>query len=62
MALLDQSFRLNKLASVDRFVKRKDEMQRAMETGEAYRTRLEPPPADVAVAHEGRMGVDIHIY
>jgi len=29
-----------------------DEMQRAMETGEMYRTRLVPPPADVAVAHE----------
>ncbi len=31
-----------------------DEMQRAMETGESYRTRLEPPPADPAVAHEPR--------
>ncbi len=31
-----------------------DEMQRAMETGEPYQTRLEPPPADPAVAHEPR--------
>jgi len=38
-----------------------DEMIRAMETVAPYRARLEPPPADVAVAHEGRMGVDIHI-
>jgi hypothetical protein len=36
-----------------------DEMKRAMETGEPYRTRLEPPPADAAVAHEGRMGVEV---
>ena len=32
-----------------------DEMRRAMETGEVYRTRLVPGPADKAVAHEGRM-------
>ncbi|MBA2286378.1 MAG: N-6 DNA methylase, partial [Ktedonobacteraceae bacterium] len=31
-----------------------DEMQRASESGEAYRTRLEPGPADASVAHEGR--------
>ena len=31
-----------------------DEMKRAMETGEPYRTRLDPPPADPAVAHEPR--------
>ncbi len=31
-----------------------DEMQRAMETGVAYQTRLTPGPADPAVAHEGR--------
>jgi hypothetical protein len=31
-----------------------DEMQRAMETGVAYRTRLDPPPADPAVAHAPR--------
>ena len=37
-----------------------DEMRRAMETGVAYRTRLVPGPADKAVAHEGRMGADIH--
>jgi len=29
-----------------------DEMQRAMETGEPYQTRLDPPPADPRVAHE----------
>lgn len=29
-----------------------DEMQRAMESGIAYQTRLDPPPADLAVAHE----------
>jgi len=33
-----------------------DEMKRAMETGEAYRSRLEPGPGDRAMAHEGRMG------
>jgi hypothetical protein len=38
-----------------------DEMKRAMETGEAYRTRLEPPPADPSVAHEAREKVDIHL-
>ena len=31
-----------------------DEMRRAMETGEVYRTRLVPGPGDGAVAHEGR--------
>jgi hypothetical protein len=36
------------------------EMRRAMETGEVYRTRLVPVPGDRAVAHEGRMGVDVH--
>jgi hypothetical protein len=35
------------------------EMKRAMEMGEAYRTRLEPPPADATVAHQGRMGVEV---
>jgi hypothetical protein len=39
-----------------------DEMRRAMETGEVYRTRLVPGPGDRAVAHEGRMGVDMHAY
>ncbi|MBO0778116.1 MAG: hypothetical protein J2P37_04740, partial [Ktedonobacteraceae bacterium] len=34
-----------------------DEMQRASETGEAYQTRLDPPPADPRVAHEPREGV-----
>jgi hypothetical protein len=33
-----------------------DEIRRAMETGEPYRTRLEPPPADPAVAHGSRTG------
>lgn len=28
-----------------------DEMQRAMESGQAYQTRLEPPPGDSRVAH-----------
>ena len=36
-----------------------DEMRSAMETGEAYRTRLVPGPGDRAVAHEGRMGVEV---
>jgi hypothetical protein len=38
-----------------------DEMKRAMETGEPYRTRLEPPPADAAVAHGPRekMGLEV---
>ena len=36
-----------------------DEMRRAMETGEAYRTRLVPGPADAAVTHEGRMEAEI---
>ena len=38
-----------------------DEMRRAMETGEVYRTRLVPGPADRAVAHEPRERVDIHL-
>jgi hypothetical protein len=33
-----------------------DEMRRAMETGVPYETRLVRPPADAAVAHEGREG------
>jgi len=36
-----------------------DEMRRAMEMGEPYQTRLEPPPADPSVAHEGRMGAEV---
>jgi hypothetical protein len=39
-----------------------DEMRRAMETGEAYRTRLVPGPTDAAVAHEGRMEEDMHTF
>ncbi|HLG64838.1 MAG TPA: N-6 DNA methylase [Ktedonosporobacter sp.] len=31
-----------------------DEMRRAMETGEAYRTRLVPEPAGAGVRHEGK--------
>ncbi len=38
-----------------------DEMQRAMETGVPYRTRLEPPPADPSVAHAPRERVGIHL-
>jgi hypothetical protein len=36
-----------------------DEMGRAMETGEIYRTRLAPPPADPSVAHAARERIDI---
>ena len=36
-----------------------DEMRRAMELGEAYRTRLVPPPADRSVAHEERKGAEV---
>jgi len=36
-----------------------DEMRRAMETGEANRTRLVPGPGDRAVAHEGRMEKEV---
>jgi hypothetical protein len=32
-----------------------DEMARAMRTGEPYRTRLDPPPADPRVAHSASM-------
>lgn len=35
-----------------------EEMQRAMETGEPYRTRLVPPPADPSVAHEPRSNAE----
>ena len=38
-----------------------DEMRRAMETGVTFRTRLEPPPADSAVAHALRERVGIHL-
>ncbi len=31
-----------------------DEMSRAIETGQSYRTRLEPPPADPSVAHPSK--------
>ena len=36
-----------------------DEMRRAMEMGEAFRTGLEPGPGDRTVAHEGRIGVEV---
>ena len=36
-----------------------DEMRRAMETGVPYETRLVPPPADAAVAHEPRESKEI---
>jgi len=36
-----------------------DEMRRAMEMGEAYRTRLAPPPADRSVAHEERKRAEV---
>ena len=39
-----------------------DEMRRAMETGEVYRTRLVPGPGDRAVAHEGRIEEDMQAY
>jgi len=35
-----------------------DEMQRAIESGEAYRTRLEPGPADPAVAHSTSVSLE----
>jgi len=34
-----------------------DEMRRAMETGEVYKTKLVPGPGDKAVAHEERTGI-----
>jgi hypothetical protein len=36
-----------------------DEMQLAIESGEAYRTRLDPPAADAAVAHGPRSSVEV---
>jgi hypothetical protein len=36
-----------------------DEMQRAIASGVAYRTRLEPWPADPAVAHPARVSVEV---
>jgi hypothetical protein len=36
-----------------------DEIRRAMETGVPYRTQLPPPPADAAVVHEWRVGVEV---
>ena len=38
-----------------------DEMWRAMETGEVYRTRLVLRPADATVAHEEREKANIQI-
>jgi hypothetical protein len=31
-----------------------DDMQRAIDTGQPYQTRLDPPPADPRVAHPAR--------
>ena len=36
-----------------------DELKQAMEKGEPYRTWLEPPPDQQAVAHEARGGVKV---
>ena len=36
-----------------------DEMRRAMEVGEAYRTRLVPPAADPGVAHVVKERMDV---
>ena len=36
-----------------------DEMQKAIESGEPYQTRLDPAPADAAVAHDARGGVEV---
>ena len=38
-----------------------DELHRAMETGERYQTRLEPPPADQTVAHEPRKRANLQV-
>ena len=38
-----------------------DEMRRAMESGEVYRTRLMPGPGDRAVAHEGREKIGLEV-
>ena len=37
------------------------EMKQAMDAGEPYQTRLEPPPSDQAAAHEPRKRVDIQV-
>lgn len=36
-----------------------DEVQKAIESGVPYRTRLDPPPADATVAHAGWDGVEV---
>jgi hypothetical protein len=36
-----------------------DEMAQAMASGVAYRTRLEPGPADAAVVHAARVRVEV---
>jgi hypothetical protein len=38
-----------------------DEMLRAIETEEPYKTQLEPGPADPAVAHETRTEIDVQV-
>ena len=39
-----------------------DEMRRAMEMGEVYRTRLVPGPGDGAVAHAPRATANIQLF
>ena len=36
-----------------------DELAQAIETGEPYQTRLDPPPADPRVAHPPRAEADM---
>ena len=36
-----------------------DEMRQAIESGVPYETRLEPPPADTAMAHEPRAEIEV---
>jgi hypothetical protein len=36
-----------------------DEMRQAMDTGEPYRTMLQPPPADPSLAHPPRMEMKV---
>ncbi len=37
-----------------------DEIQRAMESGVPYETRLEPRPADLSMAHDPKTGVRVY--
>jgi len=36
-----------------------DEAQKKIKSGKPYQTQLDPPPADTAVAHAGRGGVEV---